>query len=454
MKDEQISLRLRRGGRVDRLMSIFIVIGVVFAMAIASALVSVQPTSAQAPCGNGVVDPTEDCDPSSPTGALCLPGELCVNCQCTTCGNGLLDPGEDCDPSSPSGALVCPMGTVCTGTCDCVSVSSTSTSTVGAPTTVPTTTATTTTSPTTTSTEINHFQCYEVRRVAVPTHVVTVQDQFHSAANVTLSKPNRLCAPTNKQNEDPGAQNDPGHLKAWQDKHTGPKVVNQVITNQFGSLTLDVSRPSFLLVPASKSLVGNPPPLTPPTPDHFQCHKVKRSRGAAKFVKIPGVTGQDQFGPYSVDLMRPRWLCAPANKNGEDPTAPTHPGHLLCYKTRNNTPFAERTATVNDQFGLQNVLLHRRIELCVPSLKNAGATTTTTTVVQTTTTSSTVTTSSTTSSTSSSTNTTSSTTSSTSSSTNTTSSTSTSSSTSSSTSTTLYGSPSRAFVNAVPSLLD
>jgi hypothetical protein len=435
MKDEQIMRRLRRGGRVDQFLSLFIVAGVALAMALASALVSVPPTSAQSPCGNGVVDPAEDCDPSSPTGALCLAGELCVNCQCTTCGNGVLDMGEQCDPSSPSGAIVCPMGTICTPSCTCVSASSTSTSTVSV------TTVTTTTSPTTTTTEINHFQCYEVRRQNVGTHIVTVQDQFHTATGVTLSKPNRLCAPTNKQGEDPTAPNDPGHLKAWQDKHTGPKVVNQVVANQFGSLTLDISRPSFLLVPASKSLVGTPPPLTPPTPDHFQCHKVKRSRGAAKFAKIPGVTGQDQFGPYTIDLLRPRWLCAPADKNGEDPTAPTHPGHLLCYKTRNHTPFAERTANVVDQFGLQNVLLHRRIELCVPSTKNAAPTTTTVTVVATTTTSSTVTIVASTSSTVTIVASTSSTVT-------------IVSTTSSSTSTTLYGSPSRAFVRPVPSLLD
>src|SRR4029453_19637619 len=91
-------------------------------------------------------------------------------------------------------------------------------------------------------------------------------------------------------------------------------------------------------------------------------------------------TGVDQFGPYSVDLLGPKGFCAPGNKAGEDPTAPMHPEHLLCYKTRNNTPFADRTAFVRDQFGVANVLIHRRIELCVPTLKNPGAPTTTSTL--------------------------------------------------------------------------
>jgi hypothetical protein len=273
---------------------------------------------------------------------------------------------------------------------------------------------------------------------------VSVQDQFGTSTGLTLTHPNKLCAPTNKQNEDPGAQNDPQHLKAYQDKHNGPKVLNQTVVNQFGSVQLDVSRPNLLLVPTAKSTVSTPPALTPPVIDHFQCYKVKRSRGAPKFARVSGVTGQDQFGAYNVDLLKPRYLCAPASKNGEDPTAPLHPEHLLCYKTRNNTAFPERVVFTTDQFGAQSVRITRRIELCVPSLKNPQGTTTTSTSVQTT--SSTSSTASTSSSTSTST---------TFGSTTVTTSSTTSSSTSSSTSsTTLYGSPSRAFTERVRSLLD
>jgi hypothetical protein len=293
---------------------------------------------------------------------------------------------------------------------------------------------------------------------------VSVQDQFHTASNLTLIKPNRICAPTNKQNEDPGAQDDPAHLKAWQDKHKTPKFENHEVVNQFGTLRLDVSRPLFLLVPASKSLTTTPPPpLVAPTPDHFQCYKVRRSRGGPKFTRINGVTAEDQFGPYTVDLIRPKYLCAPASKNGEDPTAPTHPEHLLCYKTRKVGPFGEENVTVTDQFGSASHELIHRIELCVPSLKDVSPpTTTTTTAVVTTSTSSTTTSSSTTVTTSSSSSTTVTTTVTTSSSTTVTTTETTSSSTtvttstttSSTTTTTLYGSPSRAFVEPVRSLLD
>ena len=354
----------------------------------------------------------------------------------TTCGNGTLDTGEDCDLSSPSGSF-CPVGQACTASCDCAFVATTTTvPTTLPPTTLPPTT-TTVVAPTTTTTtlqgELNHFQCYETKRQAITAGPVTVQDQFGTSTGVSLSKPNRLCAPTNKQNEDPTAPGDPDHLKSWQDKRSGPKFVNQTVVNQFGTIIVDVSRPSFLLVPASKSLVGNPPPLAGPTVDHFQCYKVKRSRGTPKFAKITGVTGVDQFGSYTVDLLKPRYLCAPANKSGEDPTAPSHPEHLLCYKSRNaGVKFTPRNAFATDQFGSQQLELMRRVELCVPSLKNPGATTTSTTVIVTTTTSSTGPVTSTTQAV-------------------------TTTSvvvTTSTTSTTLYGSPSRAFMDPVRSLLE
>ena len=97
---------------------------------------------------------------------------------------------------------------------------------------------------------------------------------------------------------------------------------------------------------------------------------------------------QDQFGTAMLDLLKPIRLCAPANKRNEDPTAPSHLFHLLCYKTKNSAFGMEQTFT-NDQFGpAQPLLIHRR-ELCVPSTKNGAAPTTTTSTPSTTTTSST-----------------------------------------------------------------
>jgi hypothetical protein len=182
--------------------------------------------------------------------------------------------------------------------------------------------------------------------------------------------PHRLCAPANKNDGDPTAPTHPDHLQGHLVSGPNVKVANLNVTNQFGTIKLDTVKPDVLMVPTLKSLdpLALPPALTNPTVDHFQCYKVKRSKGSPKFQKILGVKVQDQFGTATLDLLKPIRLCAPANKRNEDPSAPQHPFHLLCYKTKNSAFGMEQTFT-NDQFGpAQPLLIHRR-ELCVPSTK-------------------------------------------------------------------------------------
>lgn len=231
---------------------------------------------------------------------------------------------------------------------------------------------------TTSSTDPNHFQCYELRRQAALGQTVTVEDAFASATGV-LGRSGRICAPANKNGEDPTAPDDPDHLRSYQIRHPFARELNQTVVNQFGSVQLDVLRPDFILVPATKDFVQPPPLPTVPMPDHFRCYKVRRSRGAPRHARIRGVQIEDQFGPARMDLFQPRWLCAPADKNGEDPTAPDHPSHLLCYKARNAVRFAKRDAFLTDQFRAGDaVLIKKRMEFCVPSLRNPGASTTST----------------------------------------------------------------------------
>jgi hypothetical protein len=213
----------------------------------------------------------------------------------------------------------------------------------------------------------HHYQCYEIKpfnfaRVAN----VSVQDRFGSA-NVVISTPHPLCAPSDKRGEDPAAVSDPAHLVGYVDRGAFTRVLNQTVTNQFGTVKVDVVRRTHLLVPSSKSLVSQPPPLPPGTLDHFQCYLVKRSIGAPRFVPVRGVGAEDQFGSHAVDLLRPRYLCVPANKQNEDPTAPSHPGTLLCYKARHPGRFGTDTTFINNQFGPLKTIITRRIDFCVPS---------------------------------------------------------------------------------------
>jgi hypothetical protein len=143
-------------------------------------------------------------------------------------------------------------------------------------------------------------------------------------------------------------------------------VTNVQVTNQFGTIAVDLVRRSLLLVPTAKDLTSPPGPL-PPTVDHFQCYLVRRAAGAPRFTTITGVAATDQFGSHGLDLRRPKYLCVPANKNDEDPTAPSNPQGLLCYKTKQRVRFGERTPFIDNQFLADQVEIVRRIEFCVPS---------------------------------------------------------------------------------------
>ena len=229
---------------------------------------------------------------------------------------------------------------------------------------------------------IDHVQCYEVKPAAFTNRNITAQDQFGTLPLI-IRFPHRLCAPVNKNGE--GILDATEHLAGYKTKAKFTKVTNQTIVNQFGTLQLDVVRPDLFMVPTAKDGV----PLSPPPGDHFTCYKVKRTRGAAKFVERT-VTVADQFQSVTSTVLKPIRLCAPANKNNEDPGAPLHPDHLLCYKTKSTTKFGTIDKTIENQFGPDTVTLIHRRELCLPSLKNPAPTTSTSTstVVPTTSTSS------------------------------------------------------------------
>jgi hypothetical protein len=234
----------------------------------------------------------------------------------------------------------------------------------------------------------DHFACYEILPTKfTPVDNVSLVDQFGPSLT-TVNKPHYLCAPSDKKNEFPGAPTHPDHLTAYLLRGKPVKKLNQTVTNQFGTVVLDVVKPSQLLVPTAKSLTA-PAPAAPTTPavDHFQCYKVKRSKGSPKFTKITGIPIKDQFGTGTIDLLKPTDLCAPVDKNGEDPTAQNHVFHLLCYRSRGAAPFGTKQVWLGTQFGpLNGVSLSHRPRFCVPSIKNNQGPPTTTTTSSTTTT--------------------------------------------------------------------
>jgi hypothetical protein len=227
----------------------------------------------------------------------------------------------------------------------------------------------------------DHFTCYRsgaskgsLKFPGVPNPPgTTLVDQFGSST-VAVKKPTVFCAPTNKNAEDPTAPLHPEHLRAYQVKPAAKPVLpgNVLVTNQFGSLRVDVKKPSRLLVPTAKSLVPPPPASPAPLTDHFQCYQVKITKGTDKFVPVANVTVQDQFGTMIVTVKKPTALCAPVNKNNEAPGADTHPGHLMCYQIKQtSTPKFARVsgALISNQLGQETIDVKAPAEICVPSLK-------------------------------------------------------------------------------------
>lgn len=284
---------------------------------------------AAAVCGDDLREPpTEQCDgqDASSCPGLCVPAGLPAECTCppTVCGDGIVNPAfEQCDGSATA---LCANG--CSAECFCQI--------------------------------LDHFQCYEAKPATFVNRSVTVEDRFGTSDHV-LRYPHRLCAPANKNDE--GIVDETSHLTGYPLRGAFEPVPDQEVSNQFGRLRLDVTRPDYLMVPTARDGVAIP---AGNNLDHFRCYKVRRSSGAPKFNPVTA-TVVDAFESVTVRVLRPMRLCYPANKNGEDPAAPDHQNMLLCYKTQSATRFGTHETEIENQFGPDTLRLIHRRELCLPT---------------------------------------------------------------------------------------
>ena len=80
------------------------------------------------------------------------------------------------------------------------------------------------------------------------------------------------------------------------------------------------------------------------------------------------------FRASTADVRKPTLLCAPTNKSGEDPGAPTHPDHLQDYRIRPAVAFTTvANQRVDDQFGTHFVDVRKPVSLQVPTAKSHSA---------------------------------------------------------------------------------
>jgi subtilisin-like proprotein convertase family protein len=219
----------------------------------------------------------------------------------------------------------------------------------------------------------SHYLSYKIKTEPKFQKIDVLLTDQHQSGVFTLDKRETLLVPADKNGE--GIADATTHLLGYKFKSSksgksGKSGKSQtshsaLVENQFGSLYLDVKKAEMLLVPASKSLTDP----TVPAPDnaahqvnHLLCYKVKPSEGAS-FEPILGVSLVDQFETKLYDVVKPKRLCGPVDKNGEGVKISEEPeDHLLCYEARHARFF------VNDQFGPAELNMETKRELCVPSV--------------------------------------------------------------------------------------
>lgn len=226
---------------------------------------------------------------------------------------------------------------------------------------------------------LDHFSCYNLDifnppQLSAYLTLFPLIDRFgvHSA---WVKKPERLCAPTNKNGEDPGAPSHPVHLESYPFHYMQTTFLGAeglLVEDQFGINAVNVVKADWLFVPTTKQLTPLPPPLAPDDPpvDHFICYRIKPYLGG-NFPWIPptpapAVSVVDQFASWNVRL-RARWFCTPVNKIGEDPSAPMHPDQLTCYQIKMPLQLVNQQVWIANQFGNGHQEVNKRQVLCVPS---------------------------------------------------------------------------------------
>src|ERR1700752_1697598 len=148
-------------------------------------------------------------------------------------------------------------------------------------------------------------------------------------------------------------------------------IEEHVSMKRTSSATLRVHRTTIPLAVAVLALAG----LLHAQPadaqlDHFTCYKARTTSGTLKFVAT-GASLQDAFRSSTVTVKKPKLLCAPTNKNGEDATAPSHPDHLMDLQIKPTTKFTTvLNQKIDNQFGTIFVDVKKPVALHVPTAKD------------------------------------------------------------------------------------
>jgi hypothetical protein len=142
------------------------------------------------------------------------------------------------------------------------------------------------------------------------------------------------------------------------------------LIDAFWTSTAGATKPKLLCTPADKN---DEDPTAPSHPDHLETYQI---RPTTKFTKTSGLALMDQLGTTTVTLVKPATLMVPTAKSlTSAPAAPVTPivDHFQCYKVKVTSATATLPMTgvsVEDQFGLQTAELIKVKQACAPVDKN------------------------------------------------------------------------------------
>ena len=166
-----------------------------------------------------------------------------------------------------------------------------------------------------------------------------------------------------------------GGLSRTRPTQPKPVVADQRVTNRFGADEFEVKTLNGLFVPTGAVFDPQSAPATAlGAVDHFTCWSTARTGGLrSQPASDTPVQLATALGTLLIDVRAPTELCFPADTNGNEPTAPTHPEVLACYTaklTRTKPPQADpfpHDVAATNHFGTEQLTAKATLAFCVPS---------------------------------------------------------------------------------------
>lgn len=291
------------------------------------------------------------------------------------CGNGVLDPGEDCDDGNNAG------GDCCAGAC--VLEANGSTCEDGSPCTIADSCSngTCASGPPAPSACGNALLCYSAKGTKDAPKFqriegVTLSDEFGSGS-FDLRKVHAVCVVGEIDGEPAVAPDVHALAYSLRPNRTSAPVVGPVeieVTDRFGTRPVETDKAASLLTPSGLILGA---PATPPDPtiaNRYLCYRAS-TPGAPNAPQPVLAQLNDLFDDRTYWLRKLVRLCSPADGAGGG--VENSDAYLTCYKVslapgQPKHEKIENLIQVSDALSMQQLDTKRPTELCVPARVTAG----------------------------------------------------------------------------------